>query len=69
MIEPNDLPIVCLPTGLPDQAAAEVLHFLQELAAAFERQYAGQIHRYYQARDERSALRDDGTTDHGADPF
>ena len=42
MIEPNDLPIVCLPTGLPDQAAAEVLHFLQELAAAFERQYAGQ---------------------------
>lgn len=54
-MEPNDLPLLCLPIGLDDQAAAQVMEFLQALTDAFERHYADQIHRYYNTGDERSA--------------
>ena len=43
-MQPNDLPIVCLPEDLPDEAAASVLvAFLHDLTEAFERLYAGQL--------------------------
>lgn len=36
---PDDLPLVCLPTNLPDEAAAQLLEFLYKLTAALESQY------------------------------
>jgi hypothetical protein len=48
MLEPNDLPLVCLPLDLPPQAAAELIDFLHQLTAALERHYAGELHRHYQ---------------------
>ena len=46
-MQPNDLPIVCLPLELPPQAAAELLDFLHELADAIERHYGAQIKRHH----------------------
>ena len=57
MLQPNDLPLVCLPLDLPDAAAAELIEFLHQLTAALERHYAGQLHRYYHAADERDCQR------------
>ena len=51
-MQPNDLPIVCLPLDLSDAAAAVLLEFLQELTATLERHYFGQLQRHYRARDE-----------------
>lgn len=48
MLEPNDLPLVCLPLDLPPPAAAELIDFLHQLTAALERHYAGELHRHYQ---------------------
>jgi hypothetical protein len=45
-MEPNDLPLVCLPLDLSDQAAAQLLDFLYQLAEALERHYAGHLLRY-----------------------
>ena len=45
-MQPNDLPIVCLPLELSDEAAAEVLGFLHNLTEAFESHYAGQLLRH-----------------------
>ena len=56
-MQPNDLPLVCLPIGLSDEAAAQVLEFLQAFTEAFEQHYAGQIHRYYHATEQRHAER------------
>ena len=39
MLQPNDLPLVCLPLDLPPEAAAELVAFLHELADALERHY------------------------------
>jgi hypothetical protein len=39
MLQPNDLPLVCLPTDLSDEAAAKLLEFLHELTDALERHY------------------------------
>lgn len=52
-MQPNDLPIVCLPLDLPDAAAAALLEFMQELTASLERHYLGQLQRHYRARDEQ----------------
>ena len=57
MLQPNDLPLVCLPLDLPDAAAAELIEFLHQLTAALERHYAGQLHRHYHASDERDCQR------------
>ena len=46
MLKPNDLPLVCLPLDLSDEAAATLIEFLHELSAAFERHYAAQLRRY-----------------------
>ena len=45
-MEPNDLPIVCLPLELSDEAAVALLDFLYAISSALERHYAGQILRY-----------------------
>jgi hypothetical protein len=46
-------PLIALPTELCDEAAAQLLEFLYELAAAVESQYTGQLLRYYHQDDER----------------
>jgi hypothetical protein len=49
-MQPNDLPIVCLPMDLSDDGAAKLLEFLYALTEALETHYAGQLirhaHRY-----------------------
>ena len=47
MLRPNDLPLICLPTELSDEAAASVVEFLHELTAALEQHYFAQLRRYY----------------------
>ena len=46
-MEPNDLPIVCLPLELSDEAAATLINFLYTLTEALERHYTGQLLRYH----------------------
>jgi hypothetical protein len=46
-MQPNDLPIVCLPLELSDEAAAGLIEFLQELTTALERHYYAQLRRHY----------------------
>jgi len=43
----HPLPLVCLPTELSDEAAAQLLEWLTELARVLENQYAVQLRRYY----------------------
>jgi hypothetical protein len=45
-MQPNDLPIVCLPMDISDEAAAKLLGFLYQITEALERRYAGQLIRY-----------------------
>jgi hypothetical protein len=45
-MEPNDLPIVCLPLDLSDESAASLIEFLQNLIEALERHYASQLLRH-----------------------
>lgn len=40
-MEPNDLPIVCLPLGLCGEDADTLLDFLYQLTEALERHYGG----------------------------
>jgi hypothetical protein len=40
-MEPNDLPIVCLPLELSGDAAEKLIEFLYQLTEALERHYAG----------------------------
>ena len=47
MLQPNDLPLVCLPTELSDEAAASLVEFLHELTQALERHYFVQLRRHY----------------------
>lgn len=49
-MEPNDLPLVCLPTELSDEAVAKLIEFLQDLADSLERHYASQLMRYTRQR-------------------
>lgn len=65
MLKPNDLPIVCLPIDLPDEAAAQLVEFLHELTEALERHYCAQLMRYYQPADiaQRDLDRAPETTD------
>ncbi len=57
MLKPNDLPLVCLPVDLSDEAAAKLVEFLQELTEALERHYGAQLMRYYRTEhnDDSSA--------------
>lgn len=67
-MQPNDLPIVCLPLDLPDDAAASLVEFLQELTAALERHYFGQLQRHYRARDEQHRDRNPPVVGDAPDP-
>lgn len=49
MLKPNDLPLVCLPVELSDEAAAQVADFLMQLALGFENTHLSQIKRHYEA--------------------
>ena len=40
-MEPNDLPIVCLPLELSGDAAEKLIDFLYQLTEALERHYGG----------------------------
>lgn len=40
-MEPNDLPIVCLPLELSGDAAETLIDFLYQLTEALERHYGG----------------------------
>lgn len=51
MPQHNDLPLVCLPNDLSDEAAANLLEFLHELTEALERHYFAQLRRHYSATD------------------
>jgi hypothetical protein len=42
----QNLPLVCLPSDLSDEAAAQLLEFLYELARTLENHYYAQLHRY-----------------------
>lgn len=51
MLKPNDLPLVCLPVDLSDEAAANLVEFLHELTEAIERHYGAQLKRHYHPGD------------------
>ena len=54
MITDNNYPLlVSLPSDLSDEAAAQLLDFLYEIAHLIEDHYAGQLHRYYHRPDHR----------------
>jgi hypothetical protein len=55
-MQPNDLPIVCLPMDLSDEAATQLLDFLYQLAEALERHYAAQLLRYAHRHDDYGQL-------------
>jgi hypothetical protein len=40
---------------LPDEAAAALDHFLEDLYNSFQQRYGIQLYRYYRALDERAA--------------
>ena len=40
---------------LPDEAAAALDHFLEDLYNSFQQRYAIQLYRYYRAIEERAA--------------
>ena len=48
MLKPNDLPLICLPIDLSDEAAAKLIEFLREFTDALESHYYAQLTRYYQ---------------------
>mgnify|MGYP001337932341 CR=1 FL=1 len=66
MLQPNDLPLVCLPVDLSDEAAAKLVGFLYELTEALERHYGAQLKRYYQPSD--LAQRDPDRPTESTDP-
>jgi hypothetical protein len=53
-MEPNDLPIVCIPLELPAEAAAELLQFLGHLTDTIERHYFGELHQLAQVRSPQN---------------
>ena len=58
MLQPNDLPLLCLPIDLSDEAAAKLVEFLHELTEALERHCCAQPRRYYNANDISQHERD-----------
>jgi len=53
-MQPNDLPIVCLPLELSDESAAKLIEFLYDIADALERHYAAQLMSYTRNRSAPS---------------
>ena len=52
-MHPEHLPIVGLPAELTDEAAAQTVELLYEIARVIENHYAAQIRRYRFPVDER----------------
>ena len=70
MLKPNDLPLICLPVDLSDEAAATLLEFLQEFTEALESQYYAQITRYYRStRQDQQDLYTSHPSDSSDPPF
>ena len=46
-------PVIALPGELSDEAAAQLIEWLYELADNLESLYAAQLHRYYHRADPR----------------
>ena len=67
MLQPNDLPLVCLPTGLSGDDAAKLIEFLYELTEALERHYFAQLHQ--RSHHEISQRDLDITQTHSDPPF
>ena len=63
MLKPNDLPLVCLPIDLSDEAAATLVEFLHELSEALERHYGAQLMRDFHDHPNNFAQRDVDPTD------
>jgi orotidine-5'-phosphate decarboxylase len=61
MLQPNDLPLVCLPLDLPPEAVAELIAFLHELTEALERHYGASLKCHYDtiASPQREIVADD----------
>lgn len=53
-MEPNDLPIVCLPLELSGDAAEKLIDFLYQLTEALERHYGGLLINRVHQLDEPS---------------
>lgn len=68
-MEPNDLPIVCLPLELSDGAAVALLDFLYAITSALERHYTAQIMRYEHERRSRPAPSDPADSPTDDPPF
>jgi hypothetical protein len=67
-MQPNDLPIVCLPMDLSDEGAANLLEFLYAFTEALETHYAGQLIRYAH-RYEPASPTDASQTNNPDPPF
>ena len=52
-MNPDQAPIVLLPSELSDEAAAQTLELLYEIARVLENHYAAQIRRYHSPPDPR----------------
>ena len=62
-MQPNDLPIVCLPMDLSDEGAAKLLEFLYAITEALEMHYAAQLIRYAHRHEPASASGGSNTSD------
>lgn len=54
----DDLPLMLVPTDLSDETVVAIIELLNELIRALERQYTGQILRYYHDHPEQADLWD-----------
>jgi hypothetical protein len=54
----EDLPLMPVPTDLSDEAVVAIIDLLNELIRTLERQYTGQILRYYQTQPRQPDLWD-----------
>jgi hypothetical protein len=68
-MQPNDLPIVCLPLELSDEAAVALLDFLYAITSALERHYAAQLLRYAHQHRSSSTPPDSSTPPTANPPF
>lgn len=66
-MEPNDLPIVCLPLN-NDESAASLIEFLHELIEALERHYAGQLLRHAHQHTPPASIPDSAADPADANP-
>ena len=54
----DDLPLMLVPTDLSDETVVAIIDLLNDLIEALERQYTGQILRYYRDNPRQADLWD-----------